>query len=204
MIAERVLEEDRVPPELKLACGVDVSYVGDYAIAAAVVVDARTLSAATESMAITKVAFPYIPTLLAFREAGPMVGAVQQLGVRPDVVLVDGNGRLHPLGAGVACHVGLALGLPTIGVAKKLLCGRLGEWRGDEAPVVDDQVIGLALRLGSSVTYVSVGHMVSLPTAARIVCQLTRKGERLPEPLRLAHFRATLKARELRASSRSA
>jgi len=204
MIAERVVEEDELPLRIELAGGVDLSYVGGMAIAAAVVVDVHTLKPVSKASAVLNVKFPYIPTLLAFREAGPMIVAVRKLSVRPHVLFVDGNGRLHPYKAGLACHVGLALDMPTIGVAKRLLCGELGEWRGFEAPVLlEGEVIGMALRAGRGVKpiYVSVGHKISLRTAVRLTRKFTRRGAKLPEPLRLAHAEATALARRLRLGS---
>ncbi|MEM0344504.1 MAG: endonuclease V [Thermofilaceae archaeon] len=198
VIASRVLESDALPSEVRYVAGVDVTYSGPRAIAAAAVVDARTLGFVTSSVVELEVHVPYIPTLLAFREAGPMIAALRKLDLEPDVLIVDGNGRLHPLGAGIACQVGLAVDKPTIGVAKKLLCGEVGEWSGREAPVLlAGKVVGVALRTSSKPIYVSVGHKISLPTAVALVSRLTRKGARLPEPLRLAHETATKYARRV-------
>lgn len=201
LIAERVLEEDQLPPRVELVGGVDLSYVGSLAVAAAVVVDALTLEPTSTASVVLDVKFPYIPTLLAFREAGPMIVAVRKLGTRPHVLFVDGNGRLHPYRAGLACHVGLALDMPTIGVAKRLLCGELGEWRGREASIVlEGEVVGAALKVGRGLKpiYVSVGHKVSLRTAVRLTRRFTRRGAKLPEPLRIAHAEAAALARKLR------
>lgn len=201
LIAERVIEKDEVSETIRLAGGVDVSYIGDLAIAAATVVDAKSFELVAKHVVKLKVEFPYIPTLLAFREAGPMVAAVQGLKLKPEVLLVDGNGRLHPLGAGIACQVGLALDMPTVGVAKKLLCGEIGQWRGYEAPVVvGRRVAGAAVKVGSKLLFVSVGHKVTLPTAVKLVRLLTRAGRSLPEPLRLAHLEATTAAKALKHS----
>jgi len=204
LIAEKVMDEDKLPPRVELVGGVDLSYVGDAAVAAAVVINAHTFKPVSKATVVLDVRFPYIPTLLAFREAGPMIVAVRRLSVRPHVLFVDGNGRLHPYRAGLACHVGLALDMPTIGVAKKLLCGELGEWRGREAPVLlGGEVIGVALRAGRGMRpiYVSVGHKISLRTAVRLTKRFTRGRSKLPEPLRLAHAEATALARKLRSGS---
>jgi len=204
LIAEKVMEEDRLPPRVELVGGVDLSYVGDAAVAAAIVINAHTFKPVSKATVVLDVKFPYIPTLLAFREAGPMIVAVRRLSVRPHVLFVDGNGRLHPYRAGLACHVGLALDMPTVGVAKKLLCGELGEWRGREAPVLlGGEVIGMALRAGRGMRpiYVSVGHKITLRTAVRLTKRFTRGRSKLPEPLRLAHAEATALARKLRSGS---
>ena len=201
VIASRVIEEDALPHEIKTVAGVDVAHSGSTAVASAVLVDFHNLELTSYAIVKTQVRVPYIPTLLAFREAGPMIAAVRKLDAEPDVLMVDGNGRLHPLGAGIACQIGLVLDKPTIGVAKKLLCGTLGEWRGREAPIqLSGKVIGMALKTSSRPIYVSVGHKISLSTAASIVWKCTRKGLRLPEPIRLAHIVATAAARDQRAS----
>jgi len=201
VIASKVVEEDALPSVIRKVAGVDVAHLGNVAVAAAVVIDFETLRPLAQSTVATQVYVPYIPTLLAFREAGPMVAAVRSLSIDPDLVIVDGNGRLHPLGAGIACQVGLALDKPTIGVAKKLLCGVVGKRRGREAPVtLSGRVVGVALYTSSRPIYVSVGHKVSLETAASLVWRLTRPGYRLPEPLRLAHAAANAAKRALQAS----
>ncbi len=188
-VASRVVQRDEFGPLRKVG-GVDVTYKGDLAISAAVVIDPGTLRVVDWSTSVTEVRFPYIPTLLAFREIWPAVRALRGLRSTPDIVLVDGNGRLHPYRAGFASHLGVVMDVPTVGVAKKLLCGRVGEWRGNSAPVyLDDEVIGIALltRKGSRPIYVSVGHRVSLSTAVRLVLRLTKPGKRLPEPIVQAH-----------------
>ncbi len=204
LISERVIEVDDLPSRIELVCGVDVAYAGNLAVSAAVVVDAGKLAPVGKATAILEVKFPYIPTLLAFREAGPMIVAVRRLKTHPQVLIVDGNGRLHPFKAGVASQVGLALGLPTIGVAKKLLCGEVGKWEGETAPILlEGETAGVALKTVKSAKpiYISVGHKVSLATAVKLVKQLTRAGQRLPVPLRLAHLEATNLARRLKAAS---
>lgn len=136
--------------------------------------------------------FPYIPGLLSFREAPGVLNALAQLPRQPDLLLVDGQGIAHPRRLGIASHLGLALGIPTIGCAKSRLCGEAedplpeaGEW----APLMDKgDVIGAVLRSKTGVKplYVSLGHRVDLPGAIRWVLACGR-GYRIPEPLRLAH-----------------
>lgn len=196
VIASRVIEEDVLPKEIRTVAGVDVAHKGSIAIASAVLINFYTLELISYTIVEMQIRIPYIPTLLAFREAGPMVAAVRKLNADPDVLMVDGNGRLHPLGAGIACQVGLVLDKPTIGIAKKLLCGNIGEWQGREAPIrLSGKIVGMALRTSSKPIYVSVGHKISLPTAVSIVWKCTKRGLRLPEPIRLAHIVATDAAR---------
>lgn len=148
--------------------------------------------------------WPYIPGLLAFREGPVVVDAIRQLTREPDVILVDGNGRLHPREAGLATHVGVALDRPTIGVAKSLLCGTprrdltdlpagavVGIEADDDTEGSPDTVLGFALQSrqfeGSSryvnPIYVSPGHRLAAETAVRIVSALCA-GYKLPEPIR--------------------
>lgn len=136
---------------------------------------------------------PYIPGLLSFREVPAALAAFEKLTVRPELVMVDGQGIAHPRRLGVASHLGLWLNLPTIGVAKSRLCGRHGEpglARGDWTPLTDgpeDEVIGAVLRsrVGVKPIFVSPGHRVSLSTALEWVTACLRR-TKLPEPTRLA------------------
>jgi deoxyribonuclease V len=129
--------------------------------------------------------FPYIPGLLAFREVPLVLPAV----------IVDGQGLAHPRRFGIACHIGLLLGVPTTGCAKSILRGRhspLGEQAGSWADLADDgEVVGAAVRTkeGTSPVYVSIGHRIDLEAAVKLVLDCCR-GYRLPEPIRLAHLAA--------------
>lgn len=193
-IAEKVIERDEIEYPLRYAAGVDVAYVGDTAVAAAVVVEYPSLSPVETHVVRTPVRFPYVPTLLAFREAWPAYKALTGLKTRYQVLFVDGNGRLHPFKAGFACHLGLAVGKPTIGVAKKLLVGEVEQINARTGRVVfSGEVLGYAVRLGKSsrYTYISVGHKITLDTALKVTLLFTKKGVSLPEPIRQAHSLAT-------------
>jgi len=137
------------------------------------------------------VAFPYVPGLLAFREVPVLARAFEKLERPPDLLLVDGHGLSHPRRFGIACHLGLLLDVPTIGVAKSRLVGRHDEpppQAGGRAELRDGpDLIGLVLRTrdGVSPVYVSVGHRIGLQEAAEWVLLVCR-GYRLPEPTRLA------------------
>ena len=137
-------------------------------------------------------AFPYIPGFLGFREVPFVLEAVAGLPRRPDLILVDGHGVSHPRGCGIATHLGVVLDLPTIGVAKSVLVGKmegeLGEEAGSTAPLVwRGQRIATVLRSrrGVQPLLISTGHRVSQETALRLVGEWLA-GYRLPEPTRLA------------------
>ena len=137
------------------------------------------------------VPFPYIPGLLAFREVPVLARAFEKLQRTPDLLLVDGHGLSHQRRFGIACHLGLLLDVPTIGVAKSRLVGRHDDpppEAGGRAELRDGpDLVGLVLRTrdGVSPVYVSVGHRIALHQAAEWVLRLCR-GYRLPEPTRLA------------------
>lgn len=180
--------------EIRHVAGADVSWDrgSPDLFAAVVVVDARTLEIVETSGVRARARFPYVPGYLSFRELPAVVAAFRRLRVRPDLVLCDGQGRAHPRRFGLACHLGVRLGLPSVGCAKSRLVGEhasVGERRGSHVRLLDEgEVIGEVVRTRTGVhpVYVSIGHRVSLATARRLVLRFTR-GFRQPEPLRVAH-----------------
>jgi deoxyribonuclease V len=173
--------------------GVDVSYAGDRGFAALVVLRGKDLTVVEEVLVSQTVDFPYIPTYLAYRELPLIEAAFRRLSAPPTVLLVDGHGQLHPARCGIACMVGVKLGVPTIGVAKNPLVGTTDRRPtiGEAVPVrYEGEVLGYAVRTGASIRplYVSTGHRVAPRTAVRIVRELCRT--RNPEPLRLADSHA--------------
>ncbi len=185
----RVLEVDD-PEEARTVGGVDVAYEGQRAFTAAVLMDAANLEILEIREDELEVDFPYIPSYLAFREFPAIQGAISSLREKPDVLFIDGHGRLHPALFGFACYVGVSLDVPTIGIAKHPLAGRPVPTRrahADAIPVeIQGEVRGFAWRPRGSprAFYVSVGHRVSLLRALRLAQQATRN--RYPEPLRVA------------------
>ncbi|MFI9063463.1 endonuclease V [Streptomyces sp. NPDC053429] len=189
-----VLDEPGPPPGAGLVAGVDVAYDDerDLVAAAAVVLDAATLEVVEERTAVGRVSFPYVPGLLAFRELPTVLAALDALTVPPDLVVCDGYGLAHPRGFGLACHLGVVTGLPSIGVAKNpftFTYEEPGARRGDAAPLLatDGAVVGRALRTQDGVkpVYVSVGHRVSLDNACAHTLALSPR-YRLPETTRRA------------------
>ena len=170
--------------------GVDVSYKDNQATVVAVILNFKTLNVLEVKKLKLKTYFPYIPTLLAFREAPPIFKVVKTLTIQPDVLMVEGHGIAHPFGCGLACHVGVVLKMPTIGVAKKLLFGKMGKYKENKAPIFwDKKIVGMAIipKPQSKPIYVSVGNLITLNQAVKIVEKCIKKG-RMPEPLRLAHL----------------
>lgn len=174
--------------------GLDVSYDrGSPWLTAGVVVLGLPGLEPIETAAVrARATFPYLPGLLSFREAPAALAAWARLRTRPDCLLCDGHGLAHPRRFGLACHLGLLVNLPAIGVAKRLLVGACrppGPERGATSPLLDGkETLGVALRTRASVTpvYVSVGHRMSLERAVATVLACAPRF-RIPEPLRQAH-----------------
>jgi deoxyribonuclease V len=196
-LSKRIIAEDRLPSEIRLVAGVDVAYAGEKAIGAATVLEYESLELVESKTAVCSVKFPYVPTLLSFREIPAAVACVRKLNTQPDVFLVDGHGMAHPRRCGFASQLGLAIGKPTGGVAKNWLVGEPTEVGGDVVLIDDGETIGsvVTTRKGAKPVYVSVGHLISLKTAVRVVKHCARNS-RIPEPLLQAHRIAT-KEREL-------
>jgi len=189
-LSKQVIRKDMLPKTIHYVAGVDTAYRASMSIGAAVVLNYETLSVVELRKARVKTRFPYIPTLLSFREIPPTLAAIKKLKTQLDVFLVDGQGIAHPYRLGFASHLGLILDKPTIGVAKSLLCGKVGNFNQEGwAPIIDkNEVIGAAVaQKHEKPIYVSIGHMVSLKRAIRIVKHCTRL-HRIPEPIRAAHI----------------
>ncbi|WP_405826790.1 endonuclease V [Streptomyces sp. NBC_01390] len=188
-----VLDEPGPPPETGHVTGVDVAYDDerDLVVAAAVVLDAASLDVVAEATAAGRVPFPYVPGLLAFREIPAVLAALEALPVPPGLVVCDGYGLAHPRRFGLAAHLGVLTGLPTIGVAKNpftFTYEEPGARRGSAAPLLAGaEEVGRALRTRDAVkpVFVSVGHRTSLDTACAHTLALT-PDYRLPETTRQA------------------
>ncbi len=179
----------------ELIAGADCSYSrGSPRIYAAVVVLRTSDWSIVETQgAIGNSPFPYIPGLLSFREIPIVLQAFAKLKTRPDVVMCDGQGFAHPRRFGLACHLGLWLGIPCFGCAKSRLIGDHDEPAPEAGAVAllrDKQAtIGKVVRTKKKTKplYVSAGHLIDLPSAVRLTLQCCR-GYRVPEPTRQAHL----------------
>ncbi len=188
-----------------VVAGVDQAFDGDQATSAIVVM--QNGDVIERAHATTTVAIPYIPGLLSFREGNSILKALGEIETTPDLLLVDGSGRIHFREAGLAIHIGVTVDCQAIGVAKSLLCGTPTSSLADPLPTgttvaieADDSVtapngtiIGYAVQTRQydsgnrhiNPLYVSPGHRVNAETAASLVQQSTQ-GYKLPEPIRLA------------------
>ena len=186
-----LVEETPLGP-VETVGGLDVSVRGDRVRAAVVVVRLPEMEVVDDAVWEGPVAFPYVPGLLSFREAPAVLPALEKLEALPDVLMFDAQGRAHPRRLGLACHLGVVLDRPAIGVAKSLLVGTfegLGEEKGGVSDLVHrGEVVGRAVRTrtGVSPVYVSVGHRATLDDAV-VLALATAPRFRLPDPTRLAH-----------------
>ncbi|OAA27479.1 Endonuclease V [Frankia sp. EI5c] len=194
----RLVRPDVPGPELvTTVAGFDVAYDADTDLVAGavVVLAAPRWDVIASATAVSRVSFPYIPGLLSFRELPPLLEAweavLSRLAAPPDLLVCDGHGVAHPRRFGLACHLGVTVDLPTIGVAKTPFVGEHstpGPRRGERAPIIlDGEAVGAALRTRDGVreVYLSVGHRTNLDSACRWVLELCPR-YRLPETTRSA------------------
>ncbi|HZS06252.1 MAG TPA: deoxyribonuclease V [Blastocatellia bacterium] len=208
-----------LPDKVELVAGADISFnkFSEVVYAGIVVLRLPQLEVIATSGVVTTTKFPYIPGLLSFREVPALLEAWQKLTVRPDVLVLDGQGIAHPRRLGIASHIGLVIGLPTVGCAKTVLTGRYEEpdpQAGSWSPMTDKgETIGAALRTKDRVNpvFISPGHLADIPSAITLALRCVRgyaehntsgglfgtrpepsrsKGSkyRIPEPTRLAHL----------------
>jgi len=184
----------KLPSIIEHVAGFDVSYLKkeNILIAGMVILDYPSLELTDKFLITDKIQFPYIPGFLSFREAPVLLKLIEKHSQLADIFVFDGHGVAHPRGLGIASHIGVLTGKPSIGCAKKKLVGSYdqpGSTKGDQSSLVykNDQV-GVVLRTKFNVkpVFVSIGHNVNLDQATAFILNCTTR-YRLPEPTRLAH-----------------
>ncbi len=199
-IQKRLREEVRLvrltkPVEYIGGADVSMNLFSKFGFAGFVTLSFKSLAVVDHAVVKDDIKFPYIPGLLSFREIPMLLKAWKRLKTKPDVIIVDGVGIAHPRRLGIATHLGLILGVPTIGCSKNLLMGTYEEPRnepGSLSRIYDkfnkDEIIGAALRTKRNVkpVFVSPGHLITLEESIGIVKKSVMK-HRLPEPTRQAH-----------------
>jgi deoxyribonuclease V len=188
----------RIP---KLIAGVDACYTGKQVIAAASLFTYPGLTHLDDAIAREKIRIPYFPGFLSFREGPAIITALRRLNMPPDVVLFDGQGIAHPMGLGIASHIGVVLDIATIGCAKSRLVGEFeapGLRKGDWAKLYfQGRTIGAVVRTRARVrpVFVSPGHRIDLKASIDIVMHAV-SSYRLPEPIRRADYLSRQAAKE--------
>lgn len=200
-LRSKVIAKDDLPTHpVTTVAGVDVGFANKFKItcAAATVFSFPELELIETAIAQLPTTFPYVPGYLSFREIPTILEALQQLSHVPDLILCDGQGYAHPRRFGLACHLGVLLDRPTIGVAKSRYIGTYQDVPNKKGSWVylydNDEIIGAVVRTRSNVKplFISVGHRISLPTAIAYTLNCTTK-YRLPETTRLADKLASRK-----------
>ncbi|GAB6046231.1 deoxyribonuclease V [Methyloparacoccus murrellii] len=193
-LRRQVILRDELPDEITCVAGVDVGFEdgGTTTRAAIAVLSYPALTLIESGIARCPTTFPYIPGLLSFRELPAVLQALAQLATPPQLLLVDGQGIAHPRRLGIASHLGILTGLPSIGVGKTRLVGQHGpapDERGGWTPLEDrGEIVGAVLRTRPRYrpVYVSAGHRITLASSVDWVMRCTRR-YRLPETTRQAH-----------------
>ena len=161
--------------------GVDISFVKEdenIACAAYVLLSYPELEIVYEKYEMVILDGPYIPGFLAFREVKHLKKLVEEAPIKPEVIMVDGNGILHPRGFGLASHLGVLTDIPTIGIGKNLffldglekkpvreaiksMDGNFYDLKGRSGKI---HGFAYVFQKGSNPIYISIGHNVSLET----------------------------------------
>ncbi len=177
----------------RFIAGADIAFSNNKtrAIAVALVWDREENRVIEIASASTPVLAPYIPGFLSFREGPALTEAIGKLKHSFGVLCVDGHGYAHPRRCGLACYMGVTLGIPSIGVAKSRFIGEFAEpanRAGSVSDLIDkDEIIGAVLRTRDKTrpVFISIGHRVDLKSAVAIAMACLTK-YRIPEPTRLA------------------
>ena len=193
-IQEEIKKEINIVPLLnppELIAGIDASFLDDRIVCAACLFSFPGLESIEQSVAVRKLAFPYIPGYLSFREGPAVLDALDGLSGKPGLLIFDGQGIAHPRGVGLAAFMGVLTGLPSIGCAKTRLVGEYsepGEKRGDWSPLSHKGAfVGAVLRTQDRVkpVFVSPGNLIDIEGSVRMVLECAPE-YRLTEPVREA------------------
>lgn len=184
-LSKKVIKENVLPKFIKHVAGVDIAYSKKISIGAVADLDYNSLEIIEEKTSFKPIPISYIPTFLAFREASVAISTILKLDTKPDIFFIDGHGIAYPRRLGFASHLGLILDKPTIGIAKKILCG---ETKCNETPwkllVLENEIVGAEVQTIKNVKpiYVIICHKISLKTTIEIVLACSRES-RIPEPI---------------------
>ena len=185
-LAKKIIANDDFDSNVEFICGVDVSYRKKIAYCSAVIINKENFEIIETVRSKSEIKNPYIPGLFILKESAPILQTLRLITRPFQLLLVDGHGVLHPRRCGLACYIGIATNLPTIGVAKSLLCGGV---QPDNFVTHKGEILGYALKSNENskkVAYISVGYKISLLTSIELVKSITKINQYIPEPLRIA------------------
>jgi len=194
--------------QIKWIAGIDISYFKDrneeWGVSCAVLWNLTNNKMENHYFAEDIIKFPYKPGFLGFRECNLLAQAINKLPETPDIIMCDGHGIIHPKRFGEAVQLGLALDVPTFGVAKNPFIG-YSEWKtlkrekGKKVPVwaydpkkvtdTPQELLGNDVCLNDSMKpiFISVGYKTILDLSIKVALKTT-KNHRQPEPLYLADY----------------
>ena len=183
-LAKKVVISDSIK-NIKTVAGAEQAFFGNRVISAIVVCDYKSFKVVEEKHATADAKIPYMSSFMFYREGPAVIEAFSKLEHKPDVLMINGNGILHPRRIGMASHLGILLDTATIGIAKRLSLGEIKE----KTIYVDKEARGYEFisREHAKPLYVSPGNKVSLKTSFDIVKKCIQYPHKLPEPLHLAH-----------------
>lgn len=182
-LAEKVSIVDSVK-NIKTIAGADQAYSNGKVISAIAVCDYKSMKLIENKHAVVEAKIPYKSGFLFYKDGPAIIEAFNSLENKPDVLIVEANGILHPRRIGMASHVGILLDTATIGVTKALMLGQMIE----NTIYVDKEArgYGLITREHANPIYISPGHKISLKTSLEVIKNCIRLPHKLPEPLHIA------------------
>ena len=186
-LAKKVTVTDQFKKPINTMAGFDQAFFDDKIVSAAVILDFKNMKIIEKNHAVVKAKMPYVPGFLSYREGPGIIKAYKKLKNKPNILMIDANGILHPKRIGMASHIGVLLGKPAIGIAKNLLCGKIK----NNKIYFDGELRGFVFQSKKKCRpiFISPGHKVSLKTSLEIIKKSVRN-HKLPEPLRIAHLYA--------------
>ncbi len=192
-ISEKIVLKPFDLKDKSRVAALDISFEGDEGYGVCVVLNQNMEVIEIYTMK-KNISFPYIPGFLAFREMPVIIKLYEKIKKEPDLILIDGNGTIHPRKCGVAVHFGVSVKKPTIGVAKSLLCGKYREPQNikfSTSYVYDDNgvIIGAAMRTkeNAKAIFISPGNMIDIDSSIKTIKKFISK-YRIPDPIRIAHL----------------
>lgn len=188
-LSKRVVIEEIDLNRVDIIAGLDVSYRGNIGVATAIAYNIKKMKEECSVSVGGKVEIPYIPGLLAFREAPLMIKALIKLKeecIEPDILMVNGHGIAHPRRLGIASHLGVVMDMPSIGIAKSFLYGYIDFIDGSKVIIVDGRIVGYVVKKNRNEIYVSAGHKIAPHQALKISLETWLDNHRFPEPIYLA------------------
>ncbi|MFC3563469.1 endonuclease V [Pedobacter jamesrossensis] len=180
--------------DIKTIAGADISFNKNSTTmyAGIVILNYPEMNLKAFALETYETSFPYKAGFLGFKEVPALLKVWDLINAKPDVVVLDGNGILHPRRMGVASHFGILANQATIGCAKSILYGENhtpGNSKYSTAEIKSyGDLLGYALRtkINCAPVYVSAGHLITQEQSINIIKKCIGN-YRIPEPTRMAH-----------------